>query len=209
MSTESNDSSHSSINGDIVTTVTPSSTMSFGYLQSGKLEEDLLFLVSEYRDTDRDKKERDILARSAIILMAFHFECLSNSLYYQDETWKGMTKNRSHYSQATRKFIAKAIQHSSDPLTVDYSGIQDLFRIRNNVFAHSPEQTVITSNDPGKSTRLVYLKFTDFPHSLKDLGVEHADKLLDEVTTFLAAYTHSMKVSLPDWWVRQYAPEPY
>lgn len=163
--------------------------------------------MSEYRDTDRDKKERDILARSAIILMAFHFECLSNSLYYKDETWSGITKkNYSHYSKATRKFIAKAIQHSSGPLTMDYTGIQDLFTIRNKVFAHSPEQTVITSNVPGKSTRLVYRKFMGFPHSLMDLGVEHADKLLDEVTTFLAGYTHSMKVSLPDWWVRQYAP---
>ena len=106
-------------------------------------------------------------------------------------------------STAIRKFIAYEIK-SMTRSKLDYKGVQDLFTIRNNVFAHAPEQTIHSSTNEEEKTKLQYRKLSSFPHSFIDFGVSHADQLLKEMDDYLIDYTNLMKGSLPDWWVQAY-----
>ena len=205
MSTESGRPKSYSYQGNVSISLKPAATMSFGYLQSGMLKSDLSFIVARYRDKNNEANERNIFARNAIVLMAFYFECLSNSLFSEkDDSWKVVTKKYSHISKPIRKFIAKYEVENGGSYNLDHMGMQDLFSVRNKVFAHAPEATILKSNKLGEITKLAYRKFVNLPHSFIDFGERHADIFLGEMNTFLVEYTKLMKSSLPDWWLREY-----
>jgi len=199
-----------SIIGDGKIGITPCSIMSYGYLCSGKIKSDLLFLVSCYKSESYNKQSKAIFARNSIILMAFYFESLSNSLFNEsDSTWNSSTKKlHGHLSKPVRKFIAKYQLEFGNKIPIDYKGIQDLFTVRNKIFAHAPEQTVLSSNAPKEVTKLAYQKFTNFPSSFAEFSETEADLLFKELNMFIYEYTSLMKSILPDWWLRLCKQKP-
>ena len=193
-----------SIRGDVTVNVTPSATMSYGYLNSGKFKDDLMFMVSCYRNDDYDEADRDKFSRNAIVLMAFHLECLSNTLFgKKNDEWCVVSKDISEKSKAIRKFVAKH-RLSNGKRELDIDGVQDLFTMRNKVFAHAEETTTLTSTEPGSVTNFTFKKLTSLPSSLSNVGVKEADILFKELNEFLAVFTKENSSALPEWWVRTY-----
>jgi hypothetical protein len=132
--------------------------------------------------------------------LAFYVESLANAVFCKEladqdckkeigkvEKQKELSPNipeLGFLAWSVRKF--RAAYDGKAPL--DDIGIQDLFTIRNKVFAHARERSTVRASDSSKITRIKYLKFENFPHFYGDFGHKHCELLLNEVRTFLKSY---------------------
>ena len=202
MPTNGKKSERQSIIGSVSFSLTPHAEMTHSYLHSQKIMNDLVFLISRYKDESGAEEAKAIFARSAIILMAFYYECLSNSLFDEKSNlWKALPKEYHGLSKSVKKFISKYEYAIGEKIGIDYSGVQDLFTVRNKIFAHAPERAVLSSSDSMKVTRWKFKKFTDFSSSYADYGPVESDIFFNELVVFIGDYIDLLKDDLPEWWV--------
>lgn len=198
-----------------------------------RIVEDIIFLrgVAENVNTESDKKR---YARLIILLMALYLESLSNRifLHFFDQVTLDETKQlngcvdhvdcRSDLPSPVRNFRAIYKKCLNKELTLDTSGIQDIFTIRNRIIAHPSGRAQLQTNKDGwiplitsvkwhgkcvriLPQRLDYAKFKHFPSIYSDFTLREADEILEEVKEFLVNIFGSLsgKVSqkqLDEWW---------
>jgi len=198
-----------------------------------RIVEDAIFFrgAAENVNTECDKKR---YARLIILLMALYLESLSNRifLHFFDQVTLDETKQlngcvdhvdcRRDLPGPVRNFRAIYKKCLNKELTLDTSGIQDIFTIRNRIIAHPSGRAQLQTNKDGwmplitsvkwhdKDVQILqqqfdYAKFKHFPSIYSDFTLREADEILEEVKEFLANILRSLsgKVSqkqLDEWW---------
>lgn len=198
-----------------------------------RILEDAIFFrgAAENVSTESDKKR---YARLIILLMALYLESLSNRIFLHffdrvalDETKQptgcvGHVDSRSDLPGPVRNFRAIYRNCMNKDLTLDTSGIQDIFAIRNTIIAHpsggaqlqtskdcwKPLITVVKWKDKEvqiSRQSLNYARFKHFPSVYSHFTLREADEILEEVREFLTGFLKSLggKVAqkqLDEWW---------
>jgi len=187
---------------------------SYSKANSVQVALDLKFLIEQCRAVGIVEQIRARFARAGIVFLAFYFEALANALFDRErkkKAWKvdlDSIEKRDDLPRPLVKFRAEFFKaHNRFPTgeELDVRGIQDLFLVRNQVFAHPREMTTVQSSDESLLTRLNYHKFEpQFPHFYGDFGSKHFETLLSEARTFLVAYADLMTGKVPLWLDQQF-----
>jgi len=198
-----------------------------------RIVEDEIFFrgAAENVNTESDKKR---YARLIILLMALYLESLSNRifLHFFDQVTLDETKQlngcvdhvdcRSDLPGPVRNFRAIYKKCLNKELTLDTSGIQDIFTIRNRIIAHPSGRAQLHTDKDGwkplitsvkwqdKEVQILrqqlnYAKFRHFPPVYSHFTLREADEILEEVRKFLTNFLSSLggKVAqkqLDEWW---------
>ena len=183
-----------------------------------KIYDDLIFFLNESKKISKDQEISKRYSRVALIYLAFYFESLSN--LFKDEVGKRfnclqnleleLDYNRNNHPEALRKFQAiycYLFMHDSTyrkfPLNTD--GIDDLFLLRNHIFCHPPDKSIIGGtnvinaiglNEKGKN--LSFKKFKHFPNIYREITIKHTQEVYYETKDFLLKYHYRVKKKLSE-----------
>ena len=176
----------------------------------GLLRNDFAYFL----DKAKSQNENEIAnryARAAIIFMVFYLEALINLIiehFIKTMNKPIILKKLKNDSNIPKKFKAVYSFLSHDQLAniCDIKGIEDLFRVRSQIFAH-PKSYGITSgaNVPvGKGLtidgkEISYSKLISLPNTLDHFKTEHAQIIYNEIKQFLSNYYNLVKPFLHDY----------
>jgi len=179
------------------------------------LGKDLAFFVRQARTETLDDESRGRSARVAIVFLAFYVESLSNSVFFKDregkinprqlaslEEKKGITKPKPKVAEAIRKL---RLAYNGDlEKELDCTGLQDLFTVRNEIFAHAQARSTIQGRN---LTKIEYVKEIGLPHFYSEFEEKQLNKLIDETAAFLKGYERLMGNKLEKWQRAQFRLE--
>lgn len=172
---------------------------------------DCLFFLNKTKESRIKEEEKDRYARVSILFAAFYIESLSNRLWdaFPARSQKRLSAKKD-LPEPVKNFRAVHHKLCRTYLPLNTDGIEDIFTIRNEIFAHSPAFSIMAGTGipcgrgreiprgRGRRNRINYKKFKTFPRVYSLFKTQHAEAVVNEAMNFVNAYRDLLKGKIPD-----------
>jgi hypothetical protein len=167
---------------------------------------DCLFFLNKARESGIKEEDKDRYARVSILFAAFYIESLSNRLWdaFPARSEKRLDSAGKDLREPVKKFRAVYHKFCQTHLPLNTDGIEDIFTIRNKIFAHPRAFSIKAGKGipigRGCDNRINYKNknFATFPYVYSLFKTQHAKAIVNEVKNFLNGYCDLLKGKIPD-----------
>jgi len=170
---------------------------------------DCLFFLNKAQESGTKEEKKDRYARVSILFAAFYIESLSNRLWdaFPARREKKLDSAGKDLPKPVKKFRAVYYKFCQTHLPLVAEGIEDIFTIRNIIFAHPPAFSIKAGTGipsgrgrENRKNRINYKNnnFETFPRVYSLFKTQHAKAIVNEVMNFLNDYCDLLKGKIPD-----------